>query len=96
MNNIFQQNAINAIVFKLQVTDSLWKVLKSQKVAITQLAIGIDSQVTHQVVAMEKVGEQHILIKCYKCNTFQVISDLLHEFMNFNALKIFLKFIKNN
>ena len=35
--------------------------------------------------------EQHISTKCSKCNTFQVISDLLHEFMNFNALKIILK-----
>ena len=33
---------------------SLWKVLKSKKVAITHLAIGIDTQVTHHVVAMEK------------------------------------------
>ena len=29
--------------------------LKSQIVAITHLAIGIDTQVTHHVVAMEKV-----------------------------------------
>ena len=36
---------------------------------------------------MEKVAEQHILTKCSKCNTFQVISDLVHDFMNFNALK---------
>ena len=33
-----------------------------------------DSQVTHHVVAIEKVAEQHILTKCSKCNTFQVIS----------------------
>ena len=31
--------------------------MKSQKVAITHLAIGIDSQVTHHVVATEKVAE---------------------------------------
>ena len=30
---------------------------ESQKVTITQLAIGIDSQVTHHIVAMEKVAE---------------------------------------
>ena len=35
----------------------LWKVLKNQKVAITHLHIGIDAQVTHHVVAMEKVAE---------------------------------------
>ena len=40
---------------------------------------------------MEKIGEQHILTKCSKCNTFQVISDLVHEIMNFNELKIILK-----
>ena len=52
---------------------------KNQKVAITHLAIGIGSQVTHHVVAMEKIAEQHILTKCSKCNTFQVISDLVHD-----------------
>ena len=30
---------------------------KNQKVATTHLAIGIDTQVTHHVVAMEKVVE---------------------------------------
>ena len=50
---------------------------------MAHLAIGIVSQVTHHVVAMVKVGEQHISTKCFKCNTFQIISDLLHEFMNF-------------
>ena len=36
---------------------------------------------------MKKVAEQHIFTKCCKCNTFEVISDLVHDFMNFNALK---------
>ena len=40
---------------------------------------------------MKKVAEQHIFTKCYKCNTFEVISDLVHDFMNFNALKIIKK-----
>ena len=31
--------------------------MKSQKIAITHLAIGIDTQVTHHVVAIEKVAE---------------------------------------
>ena len=43
---------------------------------------------------MKKVAESHILTKCSKCNTFQVISDLVHDFMNFNALKIIKKIIK--
>ena len=37
---------------------------------------------------MKKVAEQHICTKCCKCNTFEVISDLVHDFMNFNALEI--------
>ena len=73
---------------------SLWKVLKSPKVAITHLAIGIDSRVTHHVVAMEKVAEQYTLRKCSKCNTFQVISALLNEIINFSGLKIILKIHK--
>ena len=31
--------------------------MKSQKVAITQLAMGIDAQITHHVIAMKKVAE---------------------------------------
>ena len=68
--------------------------MKSPKVTITHLAIEIDTQVTHHVVAMEKVAKQHILTKCSKCNTFQVIIDLVHDFINFIALKIILKIHK--
>ena len=46
-------------------------------------------KVTHHVVVMEKVAEQPMQQNALKCNTFQVISDLLHKIMNFNALKIF-------
>ena len=51
----------------------------SDKVAITRLAIGIESQVTRHVVAMEKVAQHHILTKCSKCNTFLVKCDLLNS-----------------
>ena len=40
---------------------------------------------------MEKVTEKQILTKY---NTFQIISDLVHDFINFNALKIILKIHK--
>ena len=40
---------------------------------------------------MKKVAEQHIFTKCCKCNTFEVKGDLVHDFMNFNALKIIKK-----
>ena len=62
MNNIFAQNSLNAIVFKLQV------ILLMMQVSV-------------------------ILTKCSKCNTFQVIIDLVHDFINFNALKLYKKFI---
>ena len=72
----------------------MWKVLKSQKVAITHFAIGKGSKVTHHVVAMEKEVEQHTLTKCSEYNTFQIVSDLVHDFMNFNPLKLFQKIDK--
>ena len=36
------------------------------------------------------------IMKCSKCNTFQVIIDLVHDFMNFIALKINKKKIKTD
>ena len=56
--------------------------------------MGIDAQVTQHVVTIEKVAEKHILTKCYKYNTSQVISDLVHDFMNINALKVISKIHK--
>ena len=47
---------------------------KNQKVAITRLAIGIDTQVTHHVVAMEKVAKYHILTKCSKSENFNYLN----------------------
>ena len=55
MNNIFAQNSVNAIIFKLQVILLMMEV--SEKSKSTHLAIEIDTQVTHHVVAMEKVSE---------------------------------------
>ena len=45
------------MVFKLQVILPIMEVTKkSKKVAITQLAIGIDSLVTRHLVALEKLA----------------------------------------
>ena len=44
-------------VFKLQLI-LLIMVLKSQKVAITHLATGIDTQVIYHVVAIEKIASE--------------------------------------
>ena len=43
---------------------------------------------------MDKVAEYHTATKYSKCNTFKVISDLVHHFMNFNAVKIISKIHK--
>ena len=67
------------------------EVTESPKVAITHLAIETDTQPYSPYCSYEKVAEQHIFTKCCKCNTFEVISDLVHDFMNFNALKIIKK-----
>ena len=45
------------IVFKLSVILLIMEGSESHKIAITHLAIGTDTQLTHRVVAMEKVAE---------------------------------------
>ena len=55
------------------------------------LSYGDRHQVTHHIVAMEKVAEQHILTKS---NTFQVINDLVMTTGILVLLKLFQKFIK--
>ena len=54
---MFIQNFLNAIVFKLPLILLIMEVTKKSEVAITHLAIRIDAQVTHHIVAMEKVAE---------------------------------------
>ena len=61
MNNIFKENTFNAIAFKLEVLLLRMDGSKKSEVAITHLAIGIDSQINPHVVAIEKVAEQHML-----------------------------------
>ena len=56
MNNIFAQNSLNAIVFKLQVILLMMEVSEKSK-SRYYLAIEINTQVTHHVVSMEKVAE---------------------------------------
>ena len=55
----------------------LWLSLKIDKVAITHLAMEIHLQTTDHVVAVEKVGEQHIGTKYSKCNSLRVISHII-------------------
>ena len=56
MNNIFKQNTLNSIVVELQVILLIMKGIEKSESSY-YLAVGIDTQVTHHVVAMEKVAE---------------------------------------
>ena len=66
--------------------------------AFIHLASEIDFHLTHLIVAIEKVAEYHILTKYSECNSFQVISDLVLNFMNLmhKNLKKDLKIIKKD
>ena len=57
MNNIFKQNSLNVIVFKLQVILLIMEITEKSELPVTHLAMEIDTQVTHHVVAMGKVAE---------------------------------------
>ena len=72
-----EQNCVAAIRLKIQAIYSLWLSLKTEKVAITHLAMEIHLQTTDHVVAVEKVAEQHIGTKLCSCNTYEDISHLL-------------------
>ena len=62
---------------KIQAIYSLWLSLKIDKVGITHLAVQIHFQTNNHVVAVEKVGEQHIGTKYFKCNSLIVISHII-------------------
>ena len=51
--------------------------LKIDKVAIIHLSMEIHFQTTDQVVAVEKVAEQHTGSKYSKCNSLRVISHII-------------------
>ena len=44
--------------------------------AIIHLAIELDLKNGYHLVGTEKVAQQHIVVKCYKCGHFGVISNL--------------------
>ena len=67
MNNIFERYFVAATILPLKI----------DKVAITHLAMEIHLQTTDDVVAVEKVPEQHIGRKYCKCNSLRVISHLI-------------------
>ena len=55
-NNICIRNALNAILFMLQVILHIMKVIETSESSYYSL-MGIDDQLTHHVVAMEKVAQ---------------------------------------
>ena len=77
MNNIFERNCVDAILLKIYGIYSLQLSLKTDKVALTHLAMEIHLQTTDHVVAVEKVAAQHIGTKYSKCNSLEVISHII-------------------
>ena len=76
---MFIQNSLTTIVFKLQV--------------ILLIMEGTEKSET-SYYSLSYRDRLPIYSPCSKCNTFKVISDLVHDFINFNALKIIFKIHK--
>ena len=68
MNNIFERNCAAAILLKIEAIYSLWLQLKSDKLAITHLAMKIHFQNTYHVV-----GAKKYLNNIFKGNTAHAI-----------------------
>ena len=89
MLNIFTQNCLNATDFKLQVILLIMEGTETSQSGYYSLSNWDRLPSYHVAWFLGKVAKQQILTKCSICNTFQVVSDLVHVFMNFNPLKIF-------
>ena len=88
MNNTFAQNSLNAIVFKLQVILLMMEVSEKSKSSYYSLSYWDRHPSYSPCCSYGKTTWIPYLTKWSKCNTFQVIIDLVHDFINFNALKI--------
>ena len=75
MNNIFKQNTLNAIFFNLLL---IYSKVKTSKYLLFSCAKSYGSAI-YYVIGDPKAGEQYILTKYCKCNTFQVTTDLLNS-----------------
>ena len=78
MNDIFENNSVTLILLKIFDIYLCHYFATSTKIAITHLCHAIEPQTTCQLIAKDKVGEQHILRKYCNDNSFGVTMDLLN------------------
>ena len=80
MNDIFEKNSVTLILLKIFDIYLCHYFATNKKIAITHLWHAIEPQTTCQLIAKDKVGEQHtsILRKYCNCNSFGVTMDLLN------------------
>ena len=77
MDNIFEKNSVTLILLKIFDIYLCHYFATNKKIAITHLWHAIEPQTTCQLIAKDKVGEQHILRKYCNCNSFGVTIALL-------------------
>ena len=63
MNDIFEKNSVTLILLKIFDIYLCHYFATNKKIAITHLWHAIEPQTTCQLIAKDKVGEQHILQK---------------------------------
>ena len=78
MNDIFEKNSVTLILLKIFDIYLCHYFATNKKIAITHLWHAMGAQTTCQLIAKDKVGEQHILGKYCNCNSFGVTIDLLN------------------
>ena len=79
MNDIFEKISSTLILLKIFDIYLCHYFATNKKIAITHLWHAIEPQTTCQLIAKDKVGEQHILGKYSKCNSFGVTIALLNS-----------------
>ena len=79
MNDILEKNSVTLILLKIFDIYLCHYFATNKKIAITHLWHAIEPQSTCQLIAKDKVGEQHILGKHSNCNTFLVTTALLNS-----------------
>ena len=78
MDNIFEKISLTLILLKIFDIYFFCYLATNEEIAITRLWHAIEPQTTCQLIAKDKVGEQHILRKYCNCNSFGVAMDLLN------------------
>ena len=79
MNNIFENISLTLILLKIFDIYLCHYFATNNKTAITHLWHAIEPHTTCQLIAKNKVGEQHILGKYSNCNSFGVTMALLNS-----------------